>query len=222
MNRRVLAVAILCCALAACSDSPPPSTPSATPTDRVSAPPRPSVEYLYAINKAECYRGPSTESGRFYFKPTAQAPLTLDKNDKYRVLAKEGDWIQVDVFGTGPWVRARDMASSLGSAAVTEIYKERLNSFNQVQSMGGRKTIHAGVKIDGNTLTLLVNDRWHSLSRDMKEAYVKDSVSTFFGMGGARGIQETASDYTIEVRHNASDRVLATMDAVWGLKIKND
>jgi hypothetical protein len=56
----------------------------------------------------------------------------------------------------------------------------------------------------------------------MKEAYVKDSVSTFFGMGGARGIQETASDYTIEVRHNASDRVLATMDAVWGLKIKND
>jgi hypothetical protein len=56
----------------------------------------------YALRECQTYNGPNKESGKFFFKPTAQKALTLDKNRPYSVLKEEGNWLQVDVFGKTP------------------------------------------------------------------------------------------------------------------------
>lgn len=175
---------------------------------------------LYALDNAPAYNGPSKESGRFYFKPDAQKPLTLDKNTGYKVLDKTGGWIQVDVYGKTPWVETRYLIETLSQNNLESIYQERLESFNQIQSNNNRKNIYDGVSQSGKKLTFFVKDSWNNLSSDMKEAYVKDSFTLFIAMGGPRQIEEKPEDYMIEVRHQNSDRILATWDYFWGLKLK--
>ena len=83
-----------------------------------------------------------------------------------------------------------------------------------------KKDIHAGVAQEEQTIILVVNDKWQLLSRDMKEAYVKESWTWFFQMGKLANISEKSEDYSFEVRHNQSNRTLATWDAIWGLKLR--
>lgn len=103
-----------------------------------------------------------------------------------------------------------------------EVVGERLTSFNKVQSsLPARQAIHAGVRQDGKLLTLMVSDNWRLLSPDLQTHYVKSSLQTFFGMGGARKIVENPRDYKVEVKHQASGRLLATWDELFGIKLKN-
>lgn len=173
----------------------------------------------YALLYCQTYNGPSKEGGEFFFKPTAQKALTLNMNEPYSVLKEEGNWIQVNVFGKTPWVEKNCMAGKLPDVTLRNIHKERLESFNKVQSANNRKHIHAGARQEGNKLVFIVNDRWHDLSNDMKEAYLRESMMLFMGMGGARQIVEKADDYTLEIRHSRSDRILAKWDSLWGFKL---
>jgi len=106
-----------------------------------------------------------------------------------------------------------------GESSLSNVSVERLDAFNIVQSKNMRKELHADAFQSGNNLTMLVTDRWNYISRDMKEAYIKDSLSLFFGMGGARGIKEKPSDLNVEVKHVKSGRTLATWDGLRGTKI---
>lgn len=182
----------------------------------------PTITYgqqLYAIDECQLYNGPSRESGKFFFTPTATRALTLNKNEPYTILNERKDWLQVDVFGKTPWVRRNCMAEQLPQDNLKAIHKERLDSFNKLQSSNNRRHIHAGVKQNGNELILLVTDKWHSISSDMKETYVKESMMLFMGMGGARNIPEKPDDYAVEVRHSSSNRLLATWNSLWGFKL---
>lgn len=173
----------------------------------------------YALLYCQTYNGPGKEGGEFFFNPTAQKSLTLNMNEPYSVLKEDGNWLQVDVFGKTPWVEKDCMAVRLPDATLRNIHKERLESFNKVQGTNNRKHIHAGARQEGNKLVFLVSDRWHGLSSDMKEAYVRESMMLFMGMGGARQISEKADDYTLEIRHSRSDRMVAKWDSLWGFKL---
>lgn len=193
----------------------PQETPQSNSTEK-----RNQSKKLYAIERCETYNGPSRESGRFFFKPTAKKALTLDQNWSYTVVMEQGDWIQVDVFGKTPWVERKCMVEILPEATRQTIYKERFEGFNKLQSQSNRKYIHAGAKQSGKELILFVTDKWHTLSPDMKEAYAKESMMLFMGIGGARQIKEKPEDYSLEIRHDRSNRLLATWDALWGFKLK--
>lgn len=172
----------------------------------------------YALLECQTYNKSSKESGKFFFNATAQKALTLNQNEPYSVVKEEGNWIQVDVFGKTPWVEKDCMAAKLPDVTLQNIHKERLESFNKVQSANSRKHIHAGARQEGSKLVFIVSDRWHDLSDDMKEAYVRESMKLFMGMGGARQIVEKVDNYTLEIRHSRSDRMLAKWDSLWGFK----
>lgn len=111
-------------------------------------------------------------------------------------------------------------AGHVSATDLKSLRQERLDAFQTLQSANARKHIHSGVFQRGNEVTLAVTDRWNHLSSDMKVAYVKDSMSMFFGLGGARKIPESPSDFKFVVKHTASDRTLATWDSVVGLNLK--
>jgi len=174
---------------------------------------------VYALIWAPCYNGPSLESGRFWFKKTAKKPLALTEGDKYKVVSRHGDWVQVDVFGRSPWVQSKHVAGTLRTEALSHKLQERLQTFDSLQSTGPLGRIHAGVEQRGNRLSLIVSDQWHGLRRDEKEAYIRDSLQLFFGMGGPRSIPEKPGDYKVEIRDHSTDALLATWDDWNGVKL---
>ena len=70
-------------------------------------------ESMYATGRCQTYNGPNKDSGLFFFTPSAQEALTLDERGEYKILKKQGVWVQVDVFGKNPWVEKQCMTSKL-------------------------------------------------------------------------------------------------------------
>lgn len=178
------------------------------------------AEELYAIDNAPTYNGPSKQSGRFFFNPTAQKPLTLNKGEAYQVRSREGIWVQVDVFGRAPWVESHHLANTPSADSVKEKYKERLESFNYLMSTGQLSRIYAGVNQNDKELTLKVNSAWRILSASEKEGFVREAFILFMGMGGARGLKERPGDYKIKIVPVGGGRTLATWDDWAGFKEK--
>lgn len=188
--------------------------------------PASAEQTVYALEEAPCYNGPSKSSGRFFFSPTAKAPTTLMKDDKYVVLETRDDWSKVQLFPSNisqktAWVESKYLATARGAATEQRIARERLQSFNELEREGRWKSVYAGVEQDGKKLTFHVKDSWNRMSKDLKEAFVRDCYTLFFSMGGPRNIQERPEDFTIEVRHSASHRLVATWDALFGFRPKD-
>ncbi len=68
---------------------------------------------LYATERCQTYNGPNKSSGLFFYSPSAQKALTLNEREEYEVVKKQGDWVQVNVFGKTPWVERKCMSSQL-------------------------------------------------------------------------------------------------------------
>ena len=183
-------------------------------------------EIMFALDSAPCYKGASKASGRFFYVPTAQKPMTLTKNDKYEIREARDGWSKVQLFPPNisqktAWVESKHLARSRGSGMEKQITQERLDSFDSIEREGKWRPVYAGVKQAGTKLTFLVSDRWNSLSHDRREACFHDLYMLFFQMGGPRNISEKAEDFDIEVRHVESGRVVATWGALLGLRLKD-
>ncbi len=109
-------------------------------------------------------------------------------------------------------------ATSTNTPLQTNLTEARLTAFNNLQKTSTQKEVHAGASQIGNILILYVNDRWHLLSRDMKEVYTRESLQGFLMTGGLLNIQENTG-YSIQVIHNQSGWVLATWDSLRGFKL---
>jgi hypothetical protein len=183
-------------------------------------------EMRYALNKAPCYKGPSKSSGRYFYKPDARAPMTLTANEKYAVLESKDGWSRVrffppDISEKTGLVESKDLAASLPATTAEKIRSERFNGVNDLLGSGKWRGVHAGMRLNGKKLTLLVSDQWHLLSHDRKEAYFKDAYVLFFSIGKVRNIDEKPDDYEMDVRHSESGRVLATWGSLFGFRLKD-
>lgn len=188
--------------------------------------PASAEQTVYALATVPCYKGPSKSSGRFFFSPTAKAPMTLTKGDKYIVLETRDGWSKAQLFPSNisqetAWVESKYLATTRDAAAEQQIARERLQSFDKLERGGRWKGVYAGVEQDGKKLTFHVKDSWNQMSKDLKETFVRDCYTLFFSMGGPRNIQERPEDFTIEVRHNESHRVVATWGALFGFRLKD-
>ena len=97
---------------------------------------------------------------------------------------------------------------------------ELLDSYNNILSQNKGKAMYSGVRVKNGTLMIFVNDYWNLLSVDVKKGWIKSYMQIWMGMQGARDMNPNANDWKLEVRHNASDRVLGTWDPVWGSSVK--
>jgi hypothetical protein len=181
---------------------------------------------VFALSEAPCYNGPSKDSGRFFYVPTATKPLTLNKNDKYEVVETRGAWSHVQLFPSSisdktAWVESKHLSSARSESTERDIASERLNTFDSLQREDRWHLVYAGVSQQGTRLTFFVTDYWNSMSKDLREVFVKQSFVRFFAMGGPRNIKEKSEDFQIEVRHKDSDRVVATWDSLFGLRLKD-
>lgn len=97
---------------------------------------------------------------------------------------------------------------------------DRLEVFNKAQSKGKLKGLYGGVQLEGTTLTFYVTDNWHTLSKDNQEGYVKVLFLDYLNQGKKFKISEKADDYFVDIRHRASNRLLASWNGLTGLSFK--
>jgi len=114
------------------------------------------------------------------------------------------------------------LISSAVAFAGGDSYKDRANAFNNLcsSSMSNFSQYYSGVSQRGRTITFFVNDSWTRLSRDNREALIKQLYTLWFSMGRVRGLKEDPSDYTLLVKHYNSHRTLATWGAILGYREK--
>jgi len=177
---------------------------------------RETAETLFVTRKAPLYNGPSESSGRFWFSRRAKKPVTLLKGEAVTVLARSGDWVEVDQFGKTAWVQATNVGNR-SLAEESDVRSERMRTFNQLESEAW-PGLYDGARDQGQVLTIFVRDRWNYMSKDMREAFVQKTMTLYFGMGAVRHIPEKLEAYTVEVKHDESGRVVARWGSILGFR----
>ena len=116
---------------------------------------------MYATGRCQTYNGPSKSSGMFFYSPTAQKALTLDKRKEYEVVKEQGNWLQIDVFGKKPWVEKKCMTSQLAYSKNT-LKKNALvcrtkQQFNEFVENRNNKAHTMNMLADGKCLFNITN-----------------------------------------------------------------
>lgn len=111
--------------------------------------------------------------------------------------------------------QAREERRAQQAAAKAEyvaLRKARAAEFDSVMVAAGLGYLYSGTSFSMDPIPRLVfyvKDAWHGLSRDNQEAFVHQGISLWTHMAALQNAKEDTSMYVIEVRHAASNRLLA-------------
>ncbi len=100
------------------------------------------------------------------------------------------------------------------------MWSEMRESFNHIQSNNNYRALYSGMKWDGRTLTVYVTDIWNRASDDIKNAYMKQCMTLWAGMAGARKLPLSLDNVNLEMIHEISGRKVGTWDSFWGPSVK--
>lgn len=187
-------------------------------------------EKLIAVKVAPLYTEPDLNSKRV-MRHWAKKPEAAYVGMHYdvKVLDREPGWCKVqDLSGLTPetdddigWVPEEYLAASIPDKEMGALQKERMDAVNKFMGEDrdfGR--VYAGIEKQGEDITVRVTDLWNNLSDDMKTAFVKRFLTLWGAFGGGKGIKENANELRLTVVHKDSGRVLATYDALFGLRLR--
>lgn len=123
--------------------------------------------------------------------------------------------VPVKQTNTDDETQAREERRAQQAAAKAEyvaLRKARAAEFDSVMVAAGLGYLYSGTSFSMDPfprLVFYVKDAWYGLSRDNQEAVVYKGASLWTNMAALQNTNEDTSMYVIEVRHAASNRLLA-------------
>jgi hypothetical protein len=198
-------------------DSGALAVPQARSTDVVSITGR-----VWSMKKEiPVFNGPSEDSGRMFYAPTAKPAMTLDEYEPYELLAVSGDWSQVKILSQSGWVRSSSISRFLPYSVTVERQQDRMDVFNSTMTDNKWRGMYAGARYNNSVLVVLVNDTWHLASEDAQQGWTMNVVRLWVSLGAVRYLDESLNNLDVEIRHVDSNRVLAKWNSIRGFRVES-
>jgi hypothetical protein len=116
---------------------------------------------------------------------------------------------------TGAAIPSTDSASTIVNDSSRKAARQRITMFNKFAGKAA-PNLYRGVEQSGDRITIRVSDQWNYISRDEREAWLKQAMTMYLlTRKGGRNPKEL-DDLTFEVKHEDSGRLLAEWGALRG------
>jgi hypothetical protein len=114
-------------------------------------------------------------------------------------------------------VASTDSASAIVDDSSRKEARRRITMFNKFAGKAA-PNLYRGVEQRGDRIIIRVSDQWNYISRDEREAWLKQAVTMYLlTRKGGRDPNEL-DDLTFEVKHDDSGRLLAEWGALRGYR----